>query len=317
MTAVLNATLPVFALILLGYGCARIRLLGDGATVVLNKFVVFLALPAVLFHAMAKTSAATLLNGHFLAAFGGGMMATFAVSFFASYCLRGSAHRSLSAASLDGLAAAYPNTAFMGIPLCLIAFGPQALPATVIASFLVICVLMAVAITLIELHAQNGGGQGMHKTLGKVGLGLVKNPLITAPVLGVVLALLKIELPAPVDSFTTLLGNAATPCALVTIGLFLAQKQTSGSTPVVARLVVLKLFFQPALTALLVFTLFPLPTLWTHAAILLSALPVGTGPFMLANLYNRDAAVASRAILLTTLGSVVTVSLLLAWMQAR
>jgi predicted permease len=47
----------------------------------------------------------------------------------------------------------------------------------------------------------------------------------------------------------------------------------------------------------------------------MSALPIGTGPFMLARLYGRDAATTSRAILISTLLSLVTVSGLVLWQQ--
>ena len=303
----MEATLPIFALILLGFGCARGRLFGPTATEVLNRFVVYLALPAVLFRGMAKTSVPQLLNVGFLASFGIPMALTFLVSFGLARRARGP----LTDASIEGLTAAYPNTAFIGIPLCLITLGPASLPATVISSFLVICVLMAVTIVLIEIDRQEERHLG--RTVGKVGVSLLKNPLLVSPLVGIAWAMTSLPLPAPVDSFAALLGNAATPCALVTIGLFLAEKQPGGSAVAVGRLVFLKLFFQPALTALLALTVFRMTPLWTHAAILLSALPIGTGPFMLAKLYERDAAVASRAILLTTVGSVVTISVLIAW----
>jgi predicted permease len=49
----------------------------------------------------------------------------------------------------------------------------------------------------------------------------------------------------------------------------------------------------------------------------MSALPIGTGPFMLAAMYGRDARVTSRAILVSTVASVLTVSLLVAWISAH
>ncbi len=85
----------------------------------------------------------------------------------------------------------------------------------------------------------------------------------------------------------------------------------------VGRLVGLKLVFQPAITAFLAFRVFDLPAIWAHSALLLSALPIGTGPFMLAQLYGREATVASRAILMSTVLSVVTVSLLIGWFSVR
>jgi hypothetical protein len=51
-------------------------------------------------------------------------------------------------------------------------------------------------------------------------------------------------------------------------------------------------------------------------AVLLAALPTGTGPYMLAEFYGREARITSQTILLSTLGSLVSLSLLLFHMHA-
>ena len=62
---------------------------------------------------------------------------------------------------------------------------------------------------------------------------------------------------------------------------------------------------------MLAFKVFSLPTLWAASAVLLSALPTGTGPFMLAEYYNREAGLISRTILLSTVASLLTLTGLL------
>jgi len=79
--------------------------------------------------------------------------------------------------------------------------------------------------------------------------------------------------------------------------------------------VALKLLLHPALAWVLAYHVFPLPPLWAQAAVLLCALPTGTGPYMLAELYGRGGAGVSRAILWSTLGSVPTLSLGLMWLS--
>ena len=81
----------------------------------------------------------------------------------------------------------------------------------------------------------------------------------------------------------------------------------------ILAIVALKLIVQPLVTGVLVFAVFDLARPWSTAALLLSALPTGTGPFMLAKLYDREAAVISRAILVSTILSLVTTSLLVVW----
>jgi predicted permease len=314
MSTVLDSVLPIFALILTGYLCARRGVLNQAATESLNNFVVWLALPALLFQAMAGITWPELDHPGFIAAFTGGMATTFGLSFLLAY--RGAGHR-LADRSIEGLDAAYANTGFMGIPLCLAALGAASLVPAIIATILTACVLFAGAIVLIETDI--GESATLAATFRKVSLSLARNPLLVSPALGLAAAIvhgaLHVALPAPVLRYTTLLGAAASPCALVTIGLFLAQSQAAGESILIAKLVALKLLVQPAITFVLAFRVFDMPPLWSHTALVLSALPIGTGPFMLAKLYNREAAVTSRAILISTVLSLITVSALLAWLH--
>jgi predicted permease len=77
-------------------------------------------------------------------------------------------------------------------------------------------------------------------------------------------------------------------------------------------LVLAKLTAQPLLTWWLAFHVFALPVLWAKTAVILSALPTGTGPFMLAEFYKREAAVTSSTILFSTVISLITITACLA-----
>src|SRR5690606_5937111 len=139
-------------------------------------------------------------------------------------------------------------------------------------------------------------------------------PRVFASLAGLAVSGLGFTLPAPVLQCTTLLGAAASPCALVTIGLFLSQGSTSHHRGTVWRIVWLKLLIHPLLAFVLVTWVFSVPPMWASAAVLLAALPVGTGPFMVAKLYDREPAVTSEATLLSTVLSVITVSILVGLM---
>jgi len=309
MTAVINAALPVFALILTGWIGGRRQLLNLSCADALNRFVVYLALPALLFRAMARVSPEQIFYGSFIAAFAGGMFLTGALAFL----LAKPRHKRLADLSLESLTASYANAGFMGIPLCFMLFGEASLAPVVLTVLLTACILFGVALALIELdtHRNSGIAAATRKTLWA----LMRNPLLSAPLLGIVWSLGHLPLPSAADNFLGLLGSAASPCALVCIGLFLAQPHVDSDAPGVARLVVLKLLVQPALTALLAFGVFSMPPVWAWCAVITSALPIGTGPFMLAQLYQRHAATASRAILISTVLSVITIPLLIGFME--
>jgi predicted permease len=308
MNAVLNAALPIFGLILTGVVCGRLGVLSPAATDSLNRFAIYLALPALMFLAMSRITPDAGQLG-FALAFAGGIAITFGLGFALSRW-RG---QRIATASIEGLDAGYSNVGFMGIPLCLLVFGPQSLPAAVIATLFTACVLFLAAITIVEFDTHRGGSSWL--TARKVFMALVRNPLLIAPVAGSVFAMTGLGLPEPVERFVSVLGGAASPCALVCIGLFLAQERVSGrEAPAIAWLVGLKLLFQPAVTALLAVYVFNVPPAWSRPAVLLSALPIGSGPFTIAKLYGLQPGVTSGAILASHVVSVATVSALVAFL---
>ena len=71
--AVINAAFPVFALILTGWLCTKAGFLGATTREGLNRFVIYLALPAQLFSTMSTTPLADLAEPGFFAAFGLGI----------------------------------------------------------------------------------------------------------------------------------------------------------------------------------------------------------------------------------------------------
>lgn len=309
MQAVLNAALPIFGLIGTGYLCGLFRVFSREAADSLNRFAIYLALPALVFMAMSRITPAEVAQAGFSLAFAGGIAVAFLLG-FALCRLRG---RPVAESSIEGLDAGYSNVGFMGIPLCLLVFGPESLPAAVIATLFTACVLFLTAITIIEIDLQQG--VSLLGTLRKVSLSLLRNPLFLAPVAGLSAGLGGLVLPLPVERFATLLGGAASPSALICIGLFLAQeKLVIEDATSVGVLVVLKLVVQPAATAVLLLYVFDVPPLWARAGILLSALPIGSGPFTIAKLYGLPAGVTSGAILASHIASVFTVSALVAWL---
>ncbi len=309
MQAVLNSALPIFALILTGFICGRLGVFDKVATDNLNRFAVYLALPSLMFVAMSKITPDQVQQFGFIGAFVGGIAVSFAVAFIISR-LRG---RRVANASIEGLDAGYSNVGFMGIPMCLLVFGPESAPASIIATLFTACVLFLFAVIVVEIDLQKG--DTFWPTVGKTVVSLLRSPLLVAPVAGLAIGLSGLKLPGPLESFTSLLGGAASPAALVCIGLFLAQERVvSHDAKSIAILVALKLILQPAVTAILALYVFKMPPLWSHSAIILSALPIGSGPFTIAKLYGLEAGVTSGSILASHVFAVLTVSLLVAWL---
>jgi predicted permease len=304
MVTTLAAILPVFAVIAAGFVLRRLNILGGNSHAELSRFVVKLALPVLLFRIMADADPATIWQPGFIVALGGSAFVTFALTIAIRRGAVGGA-----AAVVDGLAAGYSNAAFIGIPLCLALLGPGGLLAASFASIIVVCVLFAIAILSIEIAVTPGANPAI--LAGKALLAAARNPLVFGPAIGSIFSFGHVELPVAVDRCAELLGAAASPCALVAIGLFLGEKRPGAGLGSQALIVGLKLMFQPLLAYLIAYWLWPQPPFWAKAAVLIAALPTGTGPFMLAELYEQEADLSARVILWSTILSIGTLTLVM------
>ncbi|WP_317933141.1 AEC family transporter [Halioxenophilus sp. WMMB6] len=312
MLSILALILPIFALILCGWLVRRVGWVKDAAAAELNRFVVLLALPALLFDIVAEAEWASLWQPDFILCY---TLATFAI-FVATIVVQRRRRRALADAAVDGLNTSYSNTGYMGFPLLLAVFGSDSQQPVMIATLITVCLLFAVGITLIEagLQSQRAGGQLALMVVKKV----LSNPIVAAPLLALVIPVFNWSLPQPVAASLKLLGDSAAPCALVTIGLFLGGR--AGGRGLLSAtsgvMVATKLIVHPLLTYLLAVYVFHLPDYAMQCAVLVAALPTGTGPFMAAEYYRRETAVTSNAILISTLLSPISLTLILAWFAA-
>lgn len=305
MQVVFDVVLPVFAIVVAGYGGGR-SVLGQTASTALSAFVYWFALPAVLFLSMARQPLEQIFNGSFLGAFLGSML----VVYFGGGLLgRLVGRRPWAEHSLQGLNAAFSNTGYMGIPLFVAAYGADHLLPALIATVVMSVVMVGLAVIWIEL-AQSAGNGIVH-ALRDVGGALVRNPLIVSSVAGLAWNLGGWPLPTPAVNFCQLVGAAAGPCALFAIGVFLAGRPLSLAWRKVGWMVPLKLVVQPVLAWVLIKTVFPLDPFWTGATLLLAALPTGALTFVVASQYQTYVEETSQVILLSTIASVPVLSLIL------
>jgi hypothetical protein len=195
MQAILNSALPIFALIPTGFICGCFGVFDRPATDNLKRFAVYLALPALMFVAMSKITLGQARGLGFFAAFCGGFSVTFAVA-YATSRFRG---RRVANASIEGLDAAYSNVGFMGIPMCLLVFGPESAPASIIATLCTACVLFLFAVRVVEIDLKKSNG--VRSSWAKVVPSLLRSPLLIAPVAGLAVRLSGLTVPAPFMSF--------------------------------------------------------------------------------------------------------------------
>ena len=314
MQAILAITLPFFALVLAGWLAARQHVLPESAIPGLNAFVLYFALPCLLFRFGLSTPISELLNPLVIVLYLGVALAL--VAFTIAVTL--SPVVGLKDASFGALVAAFPNAGFMGVPLLTAMLGPTA------AGPLICCILVDIFFTssLCVALAEAGAGTGGMRAAARRALrGTALNPLPWAIALGAMLGTLAWPLPGPVDAVVRMLADAATPVALFTIGavLFRAGQHAHTRTPVARYLPValIKLLLHPALVAAAGLSAralgAPLSNPQLTVMLLCAALPSAANVSLLAERYQADNGRIARIILTSTLLAFATFTTL-AWL---
>lgn len=308
MQVVFNVALPVFGIMLAGYLAGRIGLLGETASQALNSFVYYFAMPPLLFLSVAQVPLGDIFNWPFLAAYTGGVLGVFVIAIVAGMIFfpgRPAVH------AMQGVAATYANTGYMGVPLFIAAFGTDMLLPAFITTIYNGALYVGVMVLLIELDMK--AGEKTLRILRDVGIAILRNPLVMAAVVGLVFSGFQIPVPTPILNFSKIIGAAAGPAALFSMGLFLYGKPVKAGLAEVGLITVLKLIAMPLVTWWLAVPVMNLDPFWAASAVIMAGLPTGGLAFVLSLRYGIYTQRMGASILITTVLSVFTVSAILVY----
>lgn len=308
MFAILMQILPFFALIGLGYWAGRSGFFNAAATAYLTKFVFYFALSAMLFRFAANLSLAEVLDWTFIKAYLAGSILIYLVASLIGL-LRG---EGMAATAVEAQCAVIGNVGFLGIPMLVLLMGEAAIGPVLLVLTVDLIVFSSLIVILIT---GSRDGRVSVRVLGTVGRGLVANPMIVSITLGLIWAMLQWPIPAPMQSFLDILGAAATPGALFSIGASLAFS-TAERIMVPVWLSFAKLVLHPAAVALMALVIFPVEPYAASVMIAAAALPVAGNVFILAQHYGVAPQRASASILISTALSVLTISATIAWVTS-
>lgn len=324
MQAILAVTVPFFALVLLGWLAARAGPLPESAIPGLNAYVLFFALPCMLFRFGASLPLARLADPALLAIYL--VSAMLMIGLIVALTLRRGDRPGvgLRDAAFGALVGAFPNAGFMGVPLLVALFGDAAAGPVIGAIVIDLVITSTLCLALAQAESARSAGEAERRAAHAAWIalrGALTNPLPWAIVLGAASAAARLELPAPIAQIVRMLGDSATPVALFTIGavLFRAGRHVHARTPVGRYLPValIKLVVHPALvfgTGLLARWLgAPVSPFGLMVLTLTAALPSASNVSILAERYGADNGRVTRIILASTVLAFVSFSAI-AWL---
>jgi malonate transporter len=325
MQAILAVTVPFFALVLLGWFAARSYWLPESAIPGLNAYVLFFALPCMLFGFGASLPIERLADPVLLAVYLVAALAVIALTIAATVRRRGREDGvALRDAAFGALVAAFPNAGFMGVPLLVALLGDAAAGPVIGAILVDLVVTSTICIAIAQAQGHRSRTDDERSMLTAAALSLrsaLTNPLPWAIALGAVFAATNRELPGPLAQIVRMLGDSAAPVALFTIGtvLWRAGEHAHTRTPVAHYLPValIKLLVHPAL----VFGLglaaralgAPLSPFGLMVLTLTAALPSASNVSLLAERYGADNGRVARIIMASTVLAFLTFSAI-AWL---
>jgi malonate transporter len=314
MQAILAVTIPFFALVLAGWLAAQRGVLPDSAIPGLNAFVLYFALPCMLFRFGMNTPILELLNPALLLVY----LLCALLMVFATIAFSLSERVHLKDAAFGALVAAFPNTGFMGVPLLVAMLGPAAAGPMISTILADLFITTSLCIALAQVH--DAAGLGARAALGRALRGALSNPLPWSIAAGALFSVAGIQLAGPPEVVVRMLADAASPVALFTIGavLWRAGRHAQTRTPVALYLPValMKLFLHPMLVFMLAAAAVslgaPLSGFQVMVITLTAALPSASNVAMLAERYGADNGRVTRIIMSSTVLAFVSFTLL-AW----
>lgn len=309
MASVVDLSLPLFGLILLGYAAARWLRIPESGLAWLNALILYFALPALIFRTIAKAPFAELANWSFIVATVSATFVIYAAMF--AYSLFWGRERG-SIAAIQASAASYGNVGYMGLALAITVFGPSAaVPATLIFCFdsMLHFTLTPLIIAVAVRHDHED--LSYRAVVLRIVKSIALHPFIMATAAGVAASASHFEAPKAIDNLLVLLMNTAAPSALFALGVTLALRRFASIGHEFPVIIAAKIILHPLAAFVAVSMIVGLDPTWRHVAVMMASLPTASNVFILATQYRAYVEGTSSVILITTLISALTVPLLL------
>jgi malonate transporter and related proteins len=298
MSGVITGFAIILAVIAVGAILARTGVIKeDRERLVLNRVAFYAASPALLFTSVANSDAQTLFSPVIVVIFFA-TLATAAVYILASAVFF---RQDVPTTTMGAASACYFNSVNIGLPVSVYVLGE----ATYVVPVLVLQMVVFTPFILAGLGAEDAGGRSRLAKIGDSVRTALLSPVVIGSVLGLLVAVVGLEIPAPVMSPLEILGGASIPMILISFGASLrntAPLATPADRPGTLVATALKLVGMP-LIAWFIALAMGLPEDQLYASVILAALPAAQNVYNYAASYQRGMIIARDTVFLTTFGA--------------
>lgn len=297
----LNATVPVFLMMVFGWFAQRAGLLDDHTTAKLNKFVFRTLLPALLFMDLSTADFRQVWDTRFVLFCVAATLISVGIALGYSLFHKDKSERG------EIIQAAYRSSAaILGIAFVNNIYGEATMAALMIVGTVPIYNIIAVIVLSLTSPDKEQSKGGKELALSTI-RGIVTNPIILGILAGIVWSLSGLHQPVIMTKSISYLGNMATPLSLIALGASFKISETKGKIPVTIGIVFIKLvlfcgIFLPA-------------AIWLGfrgeklIAILVMLGSATTGScFVMAKNFGHKGAITAFAVMLATLCSAFTLT---------
>lgn len=289
---------PVFLVIGLGFVLKRMAMIDASFLRQVNSLVFYVALPALLFHKIALADFHSSFNPKLL----GGLVATFTLSFVASYLfglLRGHEPAQLGAFSQG---ASRGNVAFYGLAVSFAVYGEEGFAtAGILVGFIVPLInLLSVVVLLLP---QRRSEHTLSKAFWMYQFAF--NPLILASFAGIFWSYYSLPLPEMIVGTLDIITGMSLPLALLAIGGSFSPQRLRGDLRVAGSAVFIKVVLQPFVAGLVLYLL-GIRAMELGVAIVLAGSPTAVAAYIMAQQLKGDGELSATIVMLSTLCALIT-----------
>ena len=213
MLDILSTTAPIYLAIAVGYLAAHFGLFSKADLRVLGRFVVNVAIPAMLLDTLTRGRFGDVFNAGYLAAYAAGSLFCLAL---ALGWARRLAPDEPGARAYIAMGMVSSNSGYVGFPVMLLAL-PSVAGVSLALNVLVENILL-LPLVLSLANRQAAQNRNPWAAAGSTVFGLRKNPIILSIFAALALSLMEIELPSPLSRTVAVFAQASSAIALFTIG---------------------------------------------------------------------------------------------------